>query len=372
MDRFDAIVIGMGAMGASSTASLAQRGARVLGIDRFSFGHDHGSTHGENRLTRLAYFEHPDYVPLLKKSHELWRSLEGISGETIFKETGLLYFGKASSQVLAGVRKSAKLYSIPTENFSAIEIAKKYSAFSVTGDWEVIFEPSAGYLRIESALSGFASQAEKLGAKLARNEAVLDWAAREDGYEVRTDRRTYWGKHLVLALGPWNSTSLLKWSLPLQVRRQTQFWFAPKAYATVPDYPCFAFDLGNAFIYGFSPLQGKIKIADHTLGEVVRNPSVVDRMVRPHEAERVSATIAEFFPWLSPEPVKASVCLYTMTPDSNFVLDSHPDFKNVVVAAGFSGHGFKFAPVIGEVMADLALDGKTKYPVSFLNGRRFG
>lgn len=372
MDRFDAIVVGLGAMGASAVASLAARGASVLGIDRFPFGHGQGSTHGESRLTRLAYFEHPDYVPLLKKSHQLWRRLENASSRLIFEETGLLYFGRASSRVLGGVRKSAELYQIPISNLTPQQVTQAYSAFSLEGDWQAIFESSAGYLRIDEALAAFTDGAEKGGARFLREEAVIEWMAKDGGYEVQTERNRYWAKHLVLTMGPWNQSPLLKWTLPLTVRRQTQFWFTPRAKQSPPSYPCFAFDFGDAFVYGFPPIDGRTKIANHALGEIVSDADIVNRMVGSAESAKVSKTLESAVTWLNPTPIKASVCLYTMTPDGNFIIDHHPNFPNVVVAAGFSGHGFKFAPVVGEAISDLTLNGKTDYPISFLSGGRFG
>lgn len=364
MNRYDVIVAGVGAMGSAASWRLAKQGKKVLGIDQYTLGHNLGSSHGETRLIRKAYFEHPDYVPLLEKSYSLWRELESESGETLFHQTGLVIAGHQQSKVLAGVQTASRKYSIPTEHWERNQIAAKLPGFSIPLGIEGIWEETGGYLEVEKAVCTFGNSAKRLGAQFNWNEKVLSCREIEGGVEVVTTRGRYEADKLLLTLGPW-SKSILR-DFPLKVHRVPLFWFDAK---DMKDFPCYAFDLPEGFYYGFPALDGKIKVALHKPLSEIQSPDGVDRTVSAEEGSQVRAFVRRFLPGLNPEPVDQSLCFYTMTPDENFILDSIPGSNRIYTACGLSGHGFKFSPVIGEVLADLVSQGETELPIQFLRRR---
>jgi monomeric sarcosine oxidase len=370
---YDVIVIGTGGMGSATCFHLAKQGVRVLGIERFHIAHDRGSSHGETRIVRRAYFEHPDYVPLLNRAFELWTEL----GPEIFTQNGMVLYGHATtSAVCAGSIASAEQHSIPIERWDSREARRRHSIYRPPEGFAAVYEPGAGFVRVEKTVSAHADRARALGAEIHERETVLGFEAAEGSVSVKTDRGSYSAAKLIVTGGAWSGQLLKELGLPLRIRRMVLYWFkASQKHALANGVPCFAFDLEDDFYYGFPMLDGMtVKLAAHRSGDAIDDPSQLDLPPEGPPLARLDAArtfVRDCLPEVSSEIVKLVPCMYTMTPDENFIIDTHPGHRDIVFAAGFSGHGFKFAPVVGEVLAELALRGKTRHPVGFLGLERF-
>ena len=356
------IVLGLGAMGSATVSHLAERGHDVIGFDRFDPPHTRGSSHGQTRIIRQSYWEDPRYVPLLFRAYELWRKLEADTGRRLMQLTGGLMIGKADGRLVAGSRLSAETYGLPHEILSAKELMRRHPAFSVSADTVALWEEAAGYLAPEACIDAYLQRALLLGADLHRNEQVLDWQTRPaGGVSVRTEGATYEGDHLVLTAGSWTSQIASELNLPLAVTRQVLFWFAPmehKEWFSQEKLPIYIVE-GAAQeppLYGFPftpPAFDGAKVALH--GSTTRcTPESVDRVVNERETGAMRDRLASALPLLAGRLIHAETCLYTMTPDENFLIGTLPLSPQVTIAAGFSGHGFKFASVVGEILADLS------------------
>lgn len=369
---FDCIVLGLGAMGSSTAYHLSQKKKKVLGIERFSCAHALGSSHGETRLIRKAYFEHPDYVPLLERSYELWFELEKRSHQKLLHQTGLVIFGDPeTSEVLQGVQKSAEKYQIPMDQWRTSDFSKKFPMARVPSNFLGLFEPSGGYLEVENCVRIHCQEAAKLGAQLQFEEQILSWRRLKSGFEVQTHRGSYFGEKLVLTLGPWTADLIPQLQGDLKVHRAPLFWFESNGlFEKDKGVPCFAFDLPEGFFYGFTEREGRFKVALHKPLGLVSRPETESREVLVEEMKPVQRFIAQIFPKVSSLPQKSALCFYTLSPDSHFILDEHAHEPGVYFGAGFSGHGFKFSSLIGEVLADWVVDGKTRNPVDFLKWNR--
>jgi sarcosine oxidase len=379
MEHFDVIVLGTGAMGTAAAAHLARRGARVCGLDRFPVAHDRGSSHGQTRLIRLAYFEHADYVPLLRRAYALWRELEETAGRPLLVESGLVLAGPPAGAAVVGTLASASIHDLAVERLLPAEAEKRWPALRIPDDWVVVHEPRGGYLFVEECVRAHAAEASRHGARFEHGVRVLGWRPVAAGggrhIVVETGRGPLAAERLVIAAGAWASDLLQLPGLPLRVLRKSLFWYDPAdrvAHAT-GTLPCFAFDAPAGFTYGFPALDGRgVKVAEHTGGRAVVDPLDVDRSLDTAEQARVERAIAAHLPRLGTSLAAHATCLYTMSPDGHFIVGLHPDEPAVAVAAGFSGHGFKFASVIGEALADLATEGRTSLPVGFLSPTRWG
>ncbi|NBX75613.1 MAG: N-methyl-L-tryptophan oxidase [Proteobacteria bacterium] len=369
---FDCIVLGLGAMGSSTAYQLALKGKKVLGLEQFTCAHDRGSSHGETRLIRKAYFEHPDYVPLLERSYQLWKELELRSRKKLLHETGLVIFGEEKkSQILQGVRLSSSRYGIPIEEWDYKTIQKRFPQANVSSSFIGLYEKSGGYLEVENCVQTFCEQAGHLGSELHFEEPVNSWKKTESGFEVMTSKGTYHAQQLVITTGSWNGILLKEANPFLKVHRAPLFWFESQGkFKKEKGVPCFAFDVPEGFFYGFTESGGEVKIALHQPLELVKDPSREDRSVKPEEAKPVTDFVVEYLKDLNPEPTRGAICFYTLSPDTHFILDAIPDCPGGFWAGGFSGHGFKFASLIGEVLSDWVIDGKTRSPVQFLAMRR--
>lgn len=376
MKHFDVIVIGSGGIGSAAAAHLAARGRRVLAVDRFPLAHGRGSSHGHTRLIRLAYFEHPDYVPLLRRAYELWRTLEADAGERLLVESGLVIAGPPESGVLAGVDRSAAEHSLAVERLSPGDVTSRWPALTVPADWSARHEACGGYLFVERCVAAHAAAATKHGAVFRQDVVVRDWAATNGGVTVTTDSGTFAADRLVLAPGAWASELVRLPQVRLRVVRKSLFWYEPPASVqplfTAGSLPCFAFDRPDGFFYGFPQLDRRgVKLAEHTGGHDVADPLAVDRGVDTREQAHIEMVAAAHLPQLGNRRTAHAACLYTMTDDHHFIVGLHPDSNRVAIAAGFSGHGFKFASVLGEILADIACHGATAHPVGFLGPARF-
>jgi sarcosine oxidase len=375
MQSFDVIVVGTGGIGSAAAYHLAARGRRVLGLDRFPIAHDRGSSHGQTRLVRQAYFEHPDYVPLLLRAYELWRELEQRVGRRLLVESGLVMAGPPNGGVIAGALASAQLHRLSVDRMSAREARGRWPVFALPEDWAVVHEPHGGYLFVEACVGAHAEAARQAGATLEHGVAVHGWRSEGTGIAVETDRGTYRADRLVLAPGSWAAGLLQLPAVPLTVLRKSLFWYAPSPAAQASfaagALPCFAFDAPTGFFYGFPQIDGRgVKVAEHTGGRAVADPLAVDREIDRDEKQRVEQILEAHLPALGRRCTEHAVCLYTMSPDHHFLVGLHPANDRVAIAAGFSGHGFKFASVMGEALADLAIAGETALPIGFLSPRR--
>jgi sarcosine oxidase len=364
----DVIVIGLGAMGGAAFRSLAARGLRVIGIEQFSVAHALGSSHGETRIIRKAYFEHPDYVPLLRKSYELWAELEAAVGRRLYHETGLLLAGPVDGEAVPGARLAAKLHGIAIEDLTSAEIERRFPWMQLPAGAECVYEPEAGFLEVERCVESQIRDGERLGGQACCDERVIDWATNGSTVRIITDKARYEANSLVICAGPWAARLLIDLQIPLEVVRKSVMWFRSQGTAPAPSCGFFVEREGRAF-YGVPSLEtGVTKLAEHTGGEQV-DPDGVDRELRDDDLQPVQDFGRAVLKGLEADPIRASVCMYTLTPDRHFIIDRHPDSANVAFACGFSGHGFKFAPVVGESLADLVTAGRTGLPIEFLKNR---
>lgn len=376
--QFDCIVLGVGGFGSGALYHLARRGTRVLGIERFGVAHDRGSSHGETRIIRKAYFEHPDYVPLLHRAYELWQELERELRRPLMHRVGLFIAGSPDCESVAGTLHAAALHQLPLERLEPAQARRRFPGYRFHDDFCVVFEPDAGYLEVENCVAAHVAAAVAHGAALRTNETVIDWQSDGRRVSVRTDLGEYSAASLVITAGPWAGQMLgaalsVSGCSLLRVVRKPVFWFAAdETYDISRGNSTFFFETPAGQFYGFPRIDGRtIKMAEHTGGDSVADPLMVDRTHHVADIARVSEFLKEFMPSIEPEPVRQSVCMYTKTPDSHFCIDRHPKWDNVVIGAGFSGHGFKFTTVLGEALADLALTGRTTLPIEFLSARRF-
>ena len=376
---YDAIVIGTGGIGSAAIYALAKRGVRVLGIDQFGPAHDRGSSHGQTRMIRQAYFEHPDYVPLVKSAYGLWADLEQEVGEQLYFQTGLLQCGPANGYVLAGVLESARTHNLAVEELSAAEVEARWPQIRVPEEMNGVYEVECGYLRVEECVRQHLAAAEKHGATLRFDQSVVEWKSEPGHIVVRTEAETFCAERLIVTAGAWTAQILAELRIALDVQRMTLFWFKTSGdeYSLEHGFPGFLFERTDGIYYGFPQIDDRgLKVAEHRSGEppesVRGDPTHVDRSLDIAAESRVANFLEDHFSGVIPHRTDSTVCMYTMTPDEHFVVDHHPDDKRVVFAAGMSGHGFKFAPVLGKALADLALDETTALPIGFLRYDRPG
>jgi sarcosine oxidase len=377
METFDAIVVGLGAHGSAAAAALARRGQRVLGLERFGRGEAFGSSGGWSRMIRIAHFEHPWLVPMATASWDRWLDLERESGTSLLTRTGGLYGGPAGSAIVAGARASAGGHGLPHEVLDAAEIHRRWPILEPAEDTVAVLEKQAGTIRIDRAIEAQLAVAEHAGGRLEFGQRVVDWRpATGGGFEVETNGgQVLGGEHLVLNAGPWIAGLLPDLKLPLTVEREIPMWFWPTVDPTsvgADRLPIWVLrDAGTTF-YGIphDPELG-LKVSIHHWGTFV-DPDTVEREVGPDDVDRVRAFLQTRMPAADGELANAKVCLYTNTPDETFVVDRHPVAPGVAFASPCSGHGFKFAPVIGEILADLALGAPPSWPIDAFRANRFG
>ncbi len=370
-----AIVIGTGGVGSAAAFHLAKRGARVLGLDRFTAAHDRGSSHGGTRINRQALFEHPDYVPLAVRSYELWDQLAERAARQLYHEVGLVQIGPPDGAVVPGVLKASAEHNLSVDALSADEVHAAWPGFHVPEGYAAAFERRAGFLMVEDCVRAHLDAARDYGADLRSGVEVHHWSADGQGVRVETDKGTFTADHLVITAGPWASQLLAELDLHLEVRRKPLYWYScddPRYEATAP-CPAFLFELPTGVFYGFPKIDPLgVKVADHSGGPVVADPLTVSRDVDIADRQRVETFIAAHLPGVSRQMNDHTTCMYTMSADEHFILDRHPQHPQVVFAAGLSGHGFKFTPSLGEALADLTLSGTTDLAIGFFSIDRPG
>jgi sarcosine oxidase len=373
---YDAIVAGLGGMGSATAYQLARRGKRVLGLEKFSPGHDRGSSHGRSRIIRQAYFEHPAYVPLLLRAYELWKQLERETGRELMTLTGGLMIGRREGELVAGSVRSAEEHGLPYELLDAEALEQRFPPLSPDPDTVALYEKKAGFVRPEESVMAHLDRAGASGADLRFEEPVLSWEPSGKGVRVETPEGSYEAERLVVTPGAWATQLLADLDLPLEVERQVMYWFEPEGGIEpfLPDrFPIFIWepDDGNMF-YGF-PAQDEdrgVKAAFFRLGGIPATPETIDREIHEEEIDLIRSYLAEYVPDLAGRCLGARACMYTNTPDQHFVISSHPEHPQVVVACGFSGHGYKFCSVVGEILADLATEGSTRHPINLFSPTR--
>ncbi len=377
---YDVAVLGLGAMGSAAAYHLAQRGQRVLALDRFHPPHEHGSSHGHTRAIRKAYFEDPAYVPLLHRAYESWRRLEKDSGRELLRQTGTLMLGSPESSVVAGSLQSAQEHGLAHQLLDGPELVRRFPQLLPGKDTVGLLEEIGGILAAEPCIEAHLELARRHGADLHFDEFVDSWRElpTRDGVEIVTGRGSYRADRLVLAAGAWNPEMLRVPETALTVSRQVLFWMKPSQNEERFRHPSFpvwvwAPEVGDIF-YGFPMADGKgagIKMGIHTPGELV-SPESVDRTVGTADLRRLRCCYEGRLQWLEPEPLDACVCLYTNSPDGHFVVGTHPFLPSVTIASGFSGHGFKFSALMGEIIADLVTDGTSQHPIEIFAPARLG
>jgi sarcosine oxidase len=364
----DAIVAGLGAHGSAAAYRLAKRGQSVLGFDRFARGHTLASFGGLSRIIRLSYYEHPSYVPLLKRAWDLWRELERESGETLLTQTGGLYMGPPDGDLVSGSLASARTHGLAHEVVDNADLRRRYPVFDVDPDWIGVLDAQAGWLAPERSVETHLRLAERQGATLRFAEPIEHWERDGDGVRVTSARGSYRARRLVIAAGSWLPRLLPQLARHLWVERNVLFWFEPKgqldAFARLPVY---IVEDTDRLYYGFpyDPANG-LKMAGLHFGDRV-DPDTVDREPSTRDEQRVRAWLRRRMPLADGERRRAQVCMYTNSPDGHFIIDRDGP---VVYASACSGHGFKFASAVGEILADLAISGRSSLEIDFLSAAR--
>jgi sarcosine oxidase len=382
ISSFDVIVIGVGSMGSSACYQLAGRGCKVLGLEQFNIAHEFGAHAGQSRIIRKAYFENSDYVPLLERAYTNWEALEAETGTQIYFKTGLVYFGPADNLLVKGVKQSALLYNVVLENVDHSSAKKRFPAFHIPSDFEILFEPEAGFVTPENAIRLFAKQATGKGAEIYAHEKVIQWKQDGNGVVVTTERNVYSCKKLIITAGPWAGKMIPTLANKLKITRQFVAWINPKKWNDfeLGNFPCWLMtdESTSGCYYGFpilneakfGPPRG-LKLAHHYPAHET-DPDNVDRQIKEEDREDLNYVLDKYLPGCFESLLSYKICLYANSPDEDFIIDKLPGFEDhVVIACGFSGHGFKFASVVGKILADLALDGETKLPIGFLSATRF-
>jgi sarcosine oxidase len=376
MSCYDVVVVGLGVTGSAAVESLARRGRRVVGIERFTPGHDRGSSHGATRIIRLGYFEHPSYVPLLRVAYRLWREIESRSGRSLLTITGIIEIGAPDSDVVAGTLAAARLHHLDHEILDAAGVMRRFPAFRLPHDFVGVFQREGGFIWAEPAIEAILGLAREGGAELRTNERVLAVEPRDDGVRVRTDQGEVEARCAIVAAGAWLKSLLPSLPVRLRVTRQVPAWFAPRpdsaALFASDRFPVFILQNRDAAFYGF-PRDGAsgVKVAKHGQSGEAVDPDDFEHGPSSSDVAVIRDMLAAHLPAADGPLIAAQTCLYTMTPDGHFIVDRLPAHPQIIVASPCSGHGFKFAPVTGEILADLATTGTTSHDVSRFSLARF-
>jgi sarcosine oxidase len=374
MTDFDVAVCGVGAMGSAALYHLARRGLRTVGIEQATPGHDGGSSHGTTRIIRLSYFEHSSYVPLLRHAYALWRDLEQAAGRTLLHRTGILEMGPEDGTLVPSTLAATRLHNLPHEVLGAASLMTRYPVFRVPDNFITLLQPDGGFLEASVAIQAHVALAQAHGATLHTGEAVQAIEPHNGGVRITTGRRRITASAAIVAAGPWLAKLLPAASLPLRVTRQAFGYFVPRepALFSAGRCPVFLLESRHGIHYGI-PFDSEpgLKVAKHHHADATVDPGAQDRTVTAADEALMRGAIAEHLPAANGPLNGAKTCLYTMTPDGDFILDRLPACPQIVVASPCSGHGFKFAPLIGEILADLATTGVTKHDISRFRLSRF-
>lgn len=361
----DAIVVGVGGVGSAATYHLARRGLDVLGLERFDVPHAKGSSHGVTRIIRKAYYERPEYLPLLERSYDLWRDLEGDYPRDLLCVTGSVAAGPPGSDKVEGALETCRTYDLDHEVLTGAELGERYPGYSLPSDYRAVVQPEGGFLDAEQCVVAHVEAAHREGATIRARERVLDWTATGDGVTVETDKGQYAADTLVVAAGAWAAKLLPFLEGAAVPERQVLGWFQPARPGQFApgSFPVFSMTCEEGYFYG-TPVYGVpgFKVGKfHHLEETV-DPDRMEREPNAADERVLRAFVEDYFPAAAGPTMGLEACLFTNSPDGDFVVDRHPAHPPVVVAAGFSGHGFKMTPAIGELVADLVVDGESELP----------
>ncbi|MCL6551921.1 MAG: N-methyl-L-tryptophan oxidase [Firmicutes bacterium] len=372
--NYDAIVVGVGGMGSAAVYHLARRGVRVLGLEQFDIPHDRGSSHGVTRIIRLAYFEDPAYVPLLRRAYALWHDLQHRWGEPLLYITGAIDAGLPGSVTVEGSLRSCAVHHLPHEVLDAAALARRYPGYRLAPEMVAVYQPDGGFVLSERAIVAHVMLAQAMGAEVHARERVLGWEPDGSQVVVRTDRAVYRARRLVVTAGPWAGRLVPRLAALAVPERQVLLWAQPRR----PDlfrlgaFPVFNLEAPEGRFYGF-PIFGTpgVKIGKYHHRHEAVDPDAVSREVTPEDEAVVREGLRRYFPEADGPTMAMKTCLFTNSPDEHFIVDRLPEAPQVCVAAGFSGHGYKFCSVMGEILADLALDGASAFDLRLFRATRF-
>jgi sarcosine oxidase len=371
---YDVIVIGVGGMGSAACHHLARRGIRVLGLERFDVPHAMGSSHGFNRIIRLAYYEDPSYVPLLRRAYELWRELQAGFGEQLLHITGSVDASHEDGEVFQGALHSCELHDLPHEVLSSAELSRRFPAYRLPEGHFGLFQPEGGFLLSERCIVAHVFAALAAGADIRARERVAEWTPTADGVRVTTERGTYEAERLVVSAGAWMRRLVPKLASLAQPERQVLAWFQPTEPAVFAParFPVFNLTVDEGRYYGF-PVFGVpgFKIGRYHHLDEQADPDEMDREPNAADEAVLRAFAARYFPDGAGSVMSLRSCLFTNTPDEHFIIDTLPGAPQVVIASPCSGHGFKFCSVVGEILADLASRGATDHDIGLFRLGRF-
>ncbi len=368
------VVVGLGAMGSAALSALARRGARVLGIERFTPGHDKGSSHGGTRVIRLGYFEHPSYVPLLRRSYELWRELEAASGQALLHITGIAEIGAPDGMVVPGTLLASRTHDLPHEVLEARALMERFPAFRIPPDFVGVVQPDGGFVAVEPAIDAQLALAKAAGAEVLTGTTVQSIAPHRNGVRISIEGDRIDAGQAIVSAGPWVKRLLPDLPVQLRVTRQVMAWFRPLDAASFAGgrFPVFVLESRHGVHYGFPPYGAdRVKVAKHHHADQAVDPDRYDRTVSAADESLIRSALADHIPAASGRLLAAKTCLYTMTPDGDFIIDRMPGATDIIVASPCSGHGFKFAPAIGEILAELATAGTSRHDISRFRIGRF-
>lgn len=372
MKTYDVIVIGMGGIGSAALAAVARRDVKVLGLDQFPPAHDRGSSHGATRIIRKAYFEHPDYVPLVTHAYQRWRELEVETGRSLLSSCGLIQVGPESGEVIRGVLQSAQDYQLDAEALSHQQLVERFPQFDIPENVVGAWEPDAGYLRVESCVEAHLDVARNRGAICEHEATVTGFQFNGRTVIVSTALGDFEAPKVIVTPGPWAPQMLSDLPVEFKILRKHLHWLkSQQVFQEDAGFPAFLFEMPDGVFYGFPAIDHRgLKVAQHSGGEIIDDPKNASRDIDQAELESVRGFTTKCMPRLGFETTSHVVCFYTMAPDGHFVVGRHPAHEQVLVAAGLSGHGFKFAPAIGDALAELALDGRSSLSIEFLSPDR--
>jgi sarcosine oxidase len=380
---YDVIVAGVGSMGAAACYELARSGANVLGLDSQNVPNTNASYHGETRAIRMSYLEHPDYVPLLRDAYDSWHELERDTGVKLLHQTGILYLGSPECRAIRGVKLASEQHGLNCDSLTWEEARREYPPFNLP-EWMVgLLEEAGGYVMSDQAVATYVEGAMRKGARIRSHEPVTDWKSTGRDVSVTTPLGRYQAGQLILTAGAWSRELLRLPDVELKVTRQILGWVWPRRPELFARgvFPVWNIDPSregeNAGVYYGFPLgdfgrEGVgLKSAWHFPGEPTE-PDQVSMRITEQDREEILAPLRRYLPEAEGELLAVKVCRYTNSADGHFIIDRHPEAENVHVACGFSGHGFKFASVMGKVLSELAREGRTSRPIGFLGLGRFG
>jgi len=369
------VVIGLGATGSAALHHLARRGVHAIGVEQFDIGHDRGSSHGPTRIFRLAHFENPSYVALMRSAHVLWRELETSTNLKLLHTTGIVEIGPAQSGLVYGTITASRDHNLRYETMDAATLMRRYPSYRMPDDFIAVWQQDGGFIEAEAAIAAQLRLSTDAGAQVRTNEKVLAVKPSRQGVSIKTDRDLIEADGAIIAAGPWLGALLPQLRLPMRVTRQVVCWFEPNGVAqfAADRFPVFLLETQYGLHYGF-PAYGSrgVKVAKHHHLDEVVTPETCERNVSARDVAAVRAPLSQYLPAADGRLFDAQTCLYTMTPDETFIIDRMPEFSHVVIASPCCGHGFKFSPVIGEIVADLATTGSTAHDISRFRLSRFG